>query len=236
MVTFYLSQTLQNYLKVSVGNDIYNLTIYDKIQITDITTMKSGKTGGYLLPYWKIVCNDKHNNGKIQNFIKSTKTNSPTGDSGATILPPIGSAFMYIETSSSNHGHNRVFVSWERTDIIQITNIKFYCNRSSILTNDSLKAMGRFKIQLLLEDDTWITQYTIPKNTQYKTTSTEWTLLNLDFTVENDGIKVIYDQIDKCRYVFLEYNNITFCILKTHIIMNLPKYKYKYNCSYLYFK
>ena len=45
------SQTLQNYLKVSVGNDIYNLTKYDKIQLTDITTMKSGNTGGYLLLY-----------------------------------------------------------------------------------------------------------------------------------------------------------------------------------------
>ena len=81
--------------------------------------MKAGNTGGYLLPYWKIICNDKNNNCKIQNFLKST--NSPTSDSGATSLPPIGSAFMYMETSSSNHGHNMVFVSWERTDIIQIT-------------------------------------------------------------------------------------------------------------------
>ena len=61
--------------------------------------MKTGNTGGHLLPYWKIVCKDKNNNGKIQNFIKSTKTNSPTGDSGATSPPPIGNAFMYIETN-----------------------------------------------------------------------------------------------------------------------------------------
>ena len=88
------NQTLQNYLKISVGYDIYHLTKYDKIQLTDITTMKAGNTGGYLLPYWEIICNDKNNNGKIQNFIKSTKTNSPTGDSGATSLPPIGTAFM----------------------------------------------------------------------------------------------------------------------------------------------
>ena len=159
--------------------------------------MKAGNTGEYLLLYWKFIFNDKNNNGKIQNFKKSTNTNSPAGDSGTTVLAPIGGAFMYIETSSSNHGHNRVFVSWERTDIIQITNITFYYNRFSILTNDSLKAMGRFRIQLLLKDDTWNTQYTIAKNTQYNTTSTEWTLLNLDFTVENFGIKLIYDQIDK---------------------------------------
>ena len=56
--------------------------------------MKARNTGGYLLPYWKTICNNKNINGKIQKFIKSTKTNSPTGDSGATSLPPIGSAFM----------------------------------------------------------------------------------------------------------------------------------------------
>ena len=158
--------------------------------------MKAGNTGGYLLPFWKINCNDKNNNRKIQNFIKSTKTNSPTGDSGATALPRIGSAFMYIETSSANHGNN-VFCSFERTDIIQITIISFYYNRYSILTNNKLKAMGRFRNQLLLEDNTWSTQYTIAKNTQYSNTSTDWTLLNLDFTIKNYGIKLVYDQIDK---------------------------------------
>ena len=106
--------------------------------MTDTTVMKAGNNGGYLLPYWRIVCNDKNNSGKITNFVKSTKTNSPTSESGATSLPPIGTVFMYIETSFNNHGSN-VFVSWERTDIIQITNITFYYNRSSILTDDNLK-------------------------------------------------------------------------------------------------
>ena len=32
--------TLQKYLKVSVGSDTYNLTKYNKIQLTDTTTMK----------------------------------------------------------------------------------------------------------------------------------------------------------------------------------------------------
>ena len=136
------NQTLQNYLKVTVGNDTYNLTNYIKIQITDTTTMKAGNMDGYLLLYWKIISNDKINNGKIQNFLKSTEACFPTGDSGATSLPPIGSAFMYIETNSGNHGHNRVFVTWERTDNIQITNITFYYNRFSILTINSLKSMN----------------------------------------------------------------------------------------------
>ena len=102
---------------------------------------------------------------------------------------------MYIETSSNNHGNN-VFVSFERVDIIQITNITFYYNRFSILTDDKLKNMGRFTIQLLLGDNTWSTQYTIATNTYYSDNSTDWTLLNLDFNIENYGIKLILDQIE----------------------------------------
>ena len=44
-----INQTLENYLKVSVGNDTYNLTKYDKIQITDTTIIKTGNNGGNLL-------------------------------------------------------------------------------------------------------------------------------------------------------------------------------------------
>ena len=190
------NQTLQNYLKVSVGNDTYKLTKYNKIQLTDTTTMKAGNTGGYLLPYWKIICNDKNNNGKIQNFIKSTKTNSQTGDSVTTSPPPIRNAFMYIEASPGKHGNN-VLCSFERTDNIRKTKITFYYNRLSILTNDSLKSMGRFRIQIILEDNTWSTQKTIAKNTQYSDNSTDWTFINLDVTVEKYGIKMIYDKIDK---------------------------------------
>ena len=188
-------QTLQNYLKVSVGNDTYNLTKYNKISITDITEIKFPNSGIALLQRWKIYCNNKNNQSRINDFIKSTKTNSPSSHSGATSLPPIGNAFMYIETSSNNHGSN-VFVSWERTDFIQITKIEFYYNRYSILTNDNSKNMGRFRIQLLLDDNTWSTQYTIAKNTRYSDSPTEWSLLNLDFTIENYGIKLFLDQID----------------------------------------
>ena len=169
------NQTLSNYLKVSVGNDTHNLTKYDKIQITDTTEMRYPNIGSDLLQKRNIKCNNKNNQSRITDFIKSTKTNSPTGHSGATSLPPIGKSFMYIETSSNNHGHERVFVSFERTDIIQISNITFYYNRYSILTNHSLKSMDRFRIQLLLENNTWITMYNIPKNDRYSDSSTQWT-------------------------------------------------------------
>ena len=95
---------------------------------------------------------------KLKHFIELTITNSPTGHSGATSLPPIGNSSMYIETSFDNHGSDSIFVSFERTDIVEITNITFYYNRFSIFTNDFKKSMGRFRIQLSLEDNTWSTQ------------------------------------------------------------------------------
>ena len=192
------NQTLQNYLKISVGNDTYNLTKYDIIQIIDTTEMRYPNIGSDLLQKWNIKCNNKNNQSTINDFIKATKTNSPTGSSGATFLLPIGNSFMYLETSSNNHGNN-VFVSWERTDIIQINNITFNYNRFSILTNDSKKSMGRFRIQLLLKNNTWSTRYNIPKNDRYSDSSTQWIKLGLNFTEENYGIKLIFDEIDKAH-------------------------------------
>ena len=102
---------------------------------------------------------------------------------------------MYIETSSNIFGNN-VFVSFERTDIIQITKITFSYNRFSILISDSLKSVGKIKIHLILEDNTWSTRYVIPKKVRYSDTSTEWTVVSLNFTIEIYGIKLIYAQID----------------------------------------
>ena len=102
---------------------------------------------------------------------------------------------MYVETSSSNHCII-VFVSFERTDVMQISNKTLYYKRFSILTNDSINSKDNFQIQLLLEDNTWSTRYNIPKKDRYSHTSTDWTLVNLNFTDKKYGIKLIYDQID----------------------------------------
>ena len=141
-----LNQTIQTYLKVSVGSDTYNLSKYDKLSIRDITEIRSPSSGSDLLQKWKIDNNNKNRDTKIGKFIKSTETSSPTGESGSTSIPPVGSAFTYRETSSNNHGSN-VFVSFERTDIIQISNITYYYNMFSTLTDSSLKSVGRFRIR-----------------------------------------------------------------------------------------
>ena len=187
-----VNQTLENYLKVSVVNYTYNLTKYNKIQITDTTIIGAPNNGGYLLRNWVINCNDKNVTGKISNFIKSTKANSPLGISGATSLPPIGDSLMYIETSSNNNGDN-LFCSFERTGIIQIAKITFCYNRFSA---GGTKSMGRFRIQMLLDDITWSARYDIPKNDRHSDTSTDWTLVSLIYTVENCGVKLLYDEID----------------------------------------
>ena len=56
--------------------------------------------------------------------------------------------------------------------------------------------MGRFGIQILLEDNTWSTKFHKAKNSNYGNSSREWSLLNLDFTEPNYGIRLFYDKID----------------------------------------
>ena len=56
--------------------------------------------------------------------------------------------------------------------------------------------MGRVRLQLLLDDNTWSTRYTKPEKDHYKNSSIDWTPLKLNFTVENYARKIIYDEID----------------------------------------
>ena len=173
-----------------------------------MTEIKNPNIGIDLLQNWNIKFNNKDNQFRITDFLKSTKTNSPTGFSGSTGLPPIRNSFMYVETSSRNHGHERVFVSFERTVVIQISNLTFYYNRLSIITNRFKKSMGRFRKQLLIEDNTWSTRYNIPKNDLFSNSSTQWTLVNLNSTAVFFGIKIIYNQIDT-PHADMYFSNIT---------------------------
>ena len=188
------------YLQVHVHITSYNLQIYNKTQIIDTTEMIFLNTGNDLLQNWKIIYNNRNGEGKPSDFIKSTKSNSPTGNSGATSLPPIGNCFMYIETSGVNHdtsGHN-VFVSFERTDIIHISNITFYHNRFS--TSDPTKrSMGKLDIQLL-RNGVWEPEFTIQRDTNFSVLSTDWTLLNMNIVSQPTyGIKIVYSGINNAH-------------------------------------
>ena len=65
------NQILENYLKVSFGNDTYNPTKNEKIRNTDTTIFICPNTGSYLLQNWIMKCNDNNNKGKIQNITKN---------------------------------------------------------------------------------------------------------------------------------------------------------------------
>ena len=67
--------------------------------------------------------------------------------------------------------------------------------------------MGRFRIQILLEDISWSTIYNISKNSQYRNGSTVWHLFDLFFTQENYGVKFIYDQI-RTAHSDMSFSNI----------------------------
>ena len=146
------------YLQVHINNTAYNLQIYNKTQIIGTKKLIFPNTGTDLLQNWKFICNNRFGDGIPLDFIKSTKTNSPTASSGATNLPPIGTCFMFIETSSNNHNSSKdnVLVSFERTDHIHMSNITFYYNRYSISAADK-RNMGKFEIQLL-RNSVWQTE------------------------------------------------------------------------------
>ena len=70
--------------------------------------MKAPNSGGYLLQNWLTKCNDKNHH-------------SPTGDSGATSMPPIGDSFMYIETCLIVMEKMYLFFSNEQTSFKLVT-------------------------------------------------------------------------------------------------------------------
>ena len=67
--------------------------------------------------------------------------------------------------------------------------------------------MGRFRIQISY-NNAWNTQYTKPKKSQFTNSSIDWTLVNINFTGEDYGIKLIYDQIET-PHAEMCFSNIT---------------------------
>ena len=127
---------------------------HNKQYSLDTALFEIPNQGDYLLHQRSTECNDKNDNGKQLNFLKSTKTNSLTSNSGPTQLLPIRDLLMYTKTSKKSSGSGIVFVSFERTDLIPNISVSFYYHRRSILTKDNVESMGRFRPQLLKIEDT----------------------------------------------------------------------------------
>ena len=124
--------------------------------------------------------------------MNSSKTNTTHGRSGRTSIPPIGTSLGYIETSSK-YFEPGVFVSFERTDISQTSNIIFCCKRLSAKNNISTKHV---EIKYCYRTSHRHSKCLIDKHTNYSSTSTVWCLINNDFTETNYGNKMVYDQVD----------------------------------------
>ena len=73
-------------------------------------------------------------------FCKIKKTFIPTAISGPTSIFPLAVSLTYIKTGGSDYSQN-VFVSFERTDKVQISIISFLAGKSQI--------MQMFGIQLI---------------------------------------------------------------------------------------
>ena len=101
---FRADQTLQNYLKISVGKDDCNHTKYETEQIEDTTFFRTSNAGALFLPRWKLECNGKKIGGRASKLMKATKTISPTVKTRATHIPQRGDSFIYVDTSGHNCG------------------------------------------------------------------------------------------------------------------------------------
>ena len=128
----------------------------------------------------------------MQNFVIPTESTSPTGSTAASSSHPFDESFMDIETGD-NCSDQFVFNSLERTDIIQISNNTFYCYR---LSAGKSKSIGRIRNQLILLNSQLHSRSMTDKSTKHGSTSTEGSLLTLAFTEKNNGVILVYDQID----------------------------------------
>ena len=102
-------------------------------------------------------------------------------------LPRIGGSFMYIEGIDNKYGQ-KVSFSFERTHIIQFSKITFSLIPFCV---GNKKLLGRFIIQLFLSDKSWSPRHNIPKNDRYSSSSTDWTLVSLNFTVEKYAFRLV---------------------------------------------
>ena len=87
--------------------------------------------------------------------MKSEKSVSETGPSGATSLPPIGSACLYIETTQKKFQVMKMF-SLLLNDLTLSKGLIFFLLKPVFnLANDSIRSMVRFRLQLLLPEGQW---------------------------------------------------------------------------------
>ena len=128
---------------------------------------------------------------------------------------------MYKETSANNQytSIDIVLVSFERTDIIHISNITFYYKRLST-SAASKKNMGKMEIHFL-RNGVWQTEYTMDEYTNFSAISTDWSLFNMNIISQpNYGIKLVYSGINSAHAdMCFSDINITHSIFQKHVYL-----------------
>ena len=61
--------------------------------------------------------------------------------------------------------------------------------------------MGRFRTKISLTVGQGHSKQKIDKNTNHSVSFTEWSLCSSDFTVTNNGTRLLYDQVDTSHEV-----------------------------------
>ena len=126
---------------MNVNGIFSNFKKHSKQQITDITIIKTRNRVDEAPQEWMMKCNDRKGDGRVTTFVQTIKTSSPTNQSRAKTLLLIRTASFYIETSGAHYGHDRVSLSMETTDIIQISDIIFYYSKY-FSPETKLRSMG----------------------------------------------------------------------------------------------
>ena len=69
---------MEQIIKLTVENNVYNFISYNKPQIIGKTTVEKAKSAGNLLPLWKIECHYHYGNGKKLRLLKASISFTPT--------------------------------------------------------------------------------------------------------------------------------------------------------------
>ena len=68
--------------------------------------------------------------------------------------------------------------------------------------------MAGLRTQFIIPIGHWYSKFIVAKTTNYSTISTDWNLVNIDFTEKKYGVKILYDELDSALADMCFSNNL----------------------------
>lgn len=150
------------------------------------TTIFSNNTGTDLWNGWTLEVFGGINS--VGGFFRSSNSTTSSTGTGPSKLPPTGTHYAFIEASDPNFGTGKSGIATK--EIENLERVYFYYSRIGF-------HMCRFRLQYKAADDQWIDKLTFPQGEDLTTLTTEWVLLDIDFSTEYvKGIRFIFDEIN----------------------------------------